>query len=417
MQIIGKIFLESILQAFQQLTANKTRSFLSLLGITIGIFCIIGVQSAVDSMEDNIRGSLKKLGDDVIYVSKFPWNEDPSVNFWKYARRPNPDYRDFEAIKKRVKTSSFTDYHTFLGRKTAKYQSNSVEGCFVVAATFDHNQIFNLQYEKGRFYTTTEYQLALNKVLIGHKIAELLFGAIDPVGKKINLMGRQMEVLGVIEEAGKDIIQVLNFDEAILVGYPLARKIGQVKNDNPWGGTVAVKAAEGVSVDQLKDELITALRAHRKLTPKENENFSLNQLSIISNALNQVFAVFDLLGLVIGIFAILVGCFSVANIMFVSVKERTGMIGIKKALGAKRWVILLEFLIESIILCIIGGIVGLVLIYLVTLALSKVMPFAIYLSWGNILGGLIWSAGIGVLAGLLPALQASKLDPVEAMRA
>lgn len=416
MQIIGRIFFESLSQALQQLSGNKLRSFLSLLGITIGIFCIIGVQSAVDSMEDNIRGSLKKLGDDVIYISKFPWNEDPDANFWKYMRRPNPNYRDYQVIKKKVKSSTLADYHTFLGQKTAKFRSNSVEGCYVIAASYDHAEIFNLQFEKGRYYSPLEFQLGMNKVAIGHTIAETLFGPIDPVGKTLKMMGYDLEVIGVIQKSGEDILKVLDFDEVVLMSYPLAKKVAHLKDDNPWGGTIAVKAAAGVSMNQLRDELTSTLRSHRKLKPTEKENFSLNQLSVISNALNQVFSVFDLLGLVIGIFAILVGCFSVANIMFVSVKERTSIIGIKKALGAKRWIILLEILVESTILCIIGGLVGLAMIYGVTLALSSVLPFPIYLSANNVINGLLWSIGIGLLAGLLPALQASKLDPVEAIR-
>jgi putative ABC transport system permease protein len=416
MKIIGKIIFESLAQAIQQLIANKLRSFLSLLGISIGIFCIIGVQSAVDSMQSNIRSSLNKLGEDVIYIQKFPWNEDPHDNFWKYMRRPNPGYRDYEAIKEKSKSASYVDYHTFVGRKTVKYQSSSVEGAFVIAGTYDHAAIFNIEMDQGRFYTPEEYRLALNKVLIGHKVAEELFGAIEPLGKEINLMGRKMEVIGVIKKSGKDLLQVLNWDECVVMSYPLVRKIAGIRKDNPWGGTIAVKAAVSSSADQLKGELINILRAQRKLSPKEQDNFSLNQLSVISNMLNQVFGVFDLLGLIIGIFAIIVGGFGVANIMFVSVKERTSIIGIKKAIGAKRWVILLEILVESIILCAIGGGIGMLLIFLATLALSPLLPFPIFLSAGNIINGLFWSIGIGIVAGLLPAMQASRLDPVEAIR-
>lgn len=416
MAIIGRIILESFAQAMQQLSANKLRSFLSLLGISIGIFCIIGVKSAVDSMKDNIQGSLKKLGDDVIYVQKFPWNEDPDQNFFKYMRRPNPNYQDFTAIKKRVKSAGLVDFHTWVGTKTAKFQSNSVEGCYVIAACYDHAQIFNLQFEKGRYYTPIEYQLGLNKVMIGHKIAEALFGPIEPVGRKIGMMGQEFEVIGVIEQSGEDMLKVLDFDEVVLISYPLGKKVAHLKDDNEWGGTIAVKAEKGFTVDQLKDDLTSALRASRKLKPKEKENFSLNQLSVLANLLNQVFVVFDILGFVIGIFAILVGCFSVANIMFVSVRERTSIIGIKKALGAKKWFILLEILIESIILCIIGGLIGLGLVYLITMALSTVMPFAIFLSLQNVVIGLFASILVGILAGIIPAMLAASMDPVEAIR-
>lgn len=416
MMLLFKIVYESIVQAFGALVANKLRSFLSLLGITIGIFCIIGVQSAVDSLQDNIRGSLKKLGDDVIYVQKFPWNEDPSTNFWKYMRRPNPSEEDFERIKETVDAAQYVDFHTFLGNRTIKYESSSVEGTFVLAATLDHADLFNINFEKGRYYNQSEYNFGMPKVVIGHKVAELLFGPIDPIGKNVKLMGRKMEIIGVVEKSGKDILKILDYDSAILLSYPLGKKVANLRDDNPWGGTIAVKAAEGYTVDDLKGQLTQSLRASRRLQPIEEENFALNQLSIISNALNQIFSVFDLLGLVIGIFAILVGGFGVANIMFVSVKERTNIIGIKKALGAKRWVVLLEFLIESVILCLVGGAFGLLMVFGITFALAGLMPFEIYLAPQNVINGLIWSVAIGLVAGFLPAYQAANMDPVEAIR-
>jgi putative ABC transport system permease protein len=416
MKLLFKIIYESIVQAFGQLTANKLRSFLSLLGITIGIFCIIGVQSAVDSMEENIRGSLKKLGDDVVYIQKFPWNEDPSTNFWKYMRRPNPSFDDFNRIKKNVESARLVDYHTFIGNRTIKFNSSSVEGAFVLAVGFDHAELFNINFEKGRYFNQAEFNLGLNKIVIGHKVAELLFGPIDPIGKTVKLLGQKMEIIGVIEKSGQDMIKIMDYDSAILISYPTGRKVANLRDDNPWGGTIAVKAVDNVPLEEMKGEVTQSLRASRKLRPKEKDNFALNQLSIISNALNSIFTVFDLLGLVIGIFAILVGGFGVANIMFVSVKERTNIIGIKKALGAKQWVIMLEFLIESVILCMVGGGFGLLMIFGVTFALKGVMPFEIYLSTTNIINGMLWSVAIGLVAGMLPAYQAAKMDPVEAIR-
>lgn len=417
MKIFTKIFGESIAQAWGQLTGNKLRSFLSLLGITIGIFCIIGVQSAVDSMQASVEDSFEKLGDDVIYIQKFPWAEDPGKSWWKYFRRPNPNYKDFEFIKSKVNSAKYADFHTFVGSKSGKFESNSVEGVFVIAATFDHSDLFSLDYQKGRYYTKTEYDLALNQVIIGNKIAEELFGAINPIGRKMKIMGRYLEVVGVIEKSGDSLIDILDYDETAIISYPLAIKMGQIKSNNFWGGTVAVKAKDESSAEELAGDLTFALRAARRLKPAEDDNFALNQLSVITNALGSVFSVFDLLGLVIGMFAILVGGFSVANIMFVSVRERTGIIGVKKALGAKQWIILLEFLIESILLCIIGGVFGLLLVYLAALALTNVMPFPIELAPSNVSSGMIWSIAIGLLAGFLPAFQAARMDPVEAIRA
>ena len=417
MMVLIKIIFESVSQAFQQLKGNKLRSFLSLLGITIGIFCIIGVQSAVDSLEDNIRGSIEKLGDDVLYIQKMPWNEDPGQNFWKYMRRPNPGYGDYEAIREKVRSASLVDYHVFIGAKTLKYRSNSVDRVFAVAVTYDCAELFNVAFEKGRYYTPTEYHYGMNKVVIGHTVADKLFGAIDPIGKEIKVSGHRLEVIGVIEKSGEDLLKVLNWDEALLVGYETAKKIANVENNHPFGSTVNVKAAEGVSLQQLKDDLTGVLRSHRRLRPREENNFALNNISVLASIMDNIFGAMNLAGLIIGGFAIFVGMFSVANIMFVSVKERTNIIGIKKALGAKQYMVLLEFLIESIILCIIGGILGLGIVYLITNMLSAVLPFAIYLSLDNVIWGVVLSVGIGVLSGLIPAYQAARMDPVEAIRA
>ena len=416
MKIFAKIFSESIAQAFLALSGNKLRSLLSLLGIAIGIFCIIGVQSLVDSLQANVEDSFNKLGDDVVYIQKFPWAEDPHSNWWKWVQRPEPSFKDYNAIKKRVKSASLVDFHTFIGEPSFKYRSKSLEEVGIIAVSPDHSDIFSLEYEKGRFFSTYEMDLGLGKIVIGATVAENLFGALEPIGKKVKVMGREMEVVGVIKKSGDDMIKILNYDNTAIIPYRLAINMGKVKSFD-WGGTIAVKAEDGASNEDLVGDLTFALRAQRRLKPKESDNFAINELSIISNALGSFFTVFDMLGLIIGMFAILVGGFSVANIMFVSVRERTNIIGVKKALGAKRWIILLEFLIESILLCILGGLVGLVLIYLLAEALTNHAPFPINLSSENVMSGLIWSIMIGLIAGVLPAFMAAKMDPVEAIRA
>ena len=417
MVTLVKVFTESVQQAIQQLSSNKLRSFLSLLGVTIGIFCIIGVQSAVDSLEDNVRGSFEKLGDDVIYVSKFSWAEDPGQNYWKWMRHPNPDYEDYEALTKKVRSAELVSYHVVVGFKTAKYRSSNVENTILVGATYEYGDMFSLAYEKGRYFSPTEYYYGANKCILGYAVAEELFGTIEPVGKKIKTMGRTMEVIGVLEAAGEDLVSVMNFDEVIFIPYELAKKMANLKTNDAFGNSLlSVKAADGVTIDQIKDEVTGVLRAHRRLKPMEDDNFAMNNLSLLSKILDSVFDVISLVGLVIGIFAIFIGVFSVANIMFVSVKERTNIIGIKKALGAKRYIILLEFLVESVILCVIGGFFGLALVQIIIKLLSNVFAFEMYLSFDNILVGVIWSVSIGILSGLIPAYQAASMDPVVAIR-
>jgi putative ABC transport system permease protein len=417
MRIVFKILYESFDQAFHQLRANKLRSFLSLLGITIGIFCIIAVMSAVDSLEDNIKGSFEKLGNDIVYISKLPWAEDPGESYWKYFQRPVPSFQDYEIVKARVKSASEVSLMVRIGGRTIKYRSNNVEGAFVMAATYEYASIFNMQLQKGRYYSPHEYEHGSDRVILGHTIAEELFGAIDPIGKNVKLMGRTLQVIGIFEKSGKSLINPLDYDEAVFLSYTLAKKMSDVKmRNNPWGTQLNVKASETAGIDVMRDEVTGVLRAHRRLKPSEKDDFSINEISIITQFLDSIFKVLNIAGWMIGAFAILVGMFSVANIMFVSVKERTSIIGIKKALGAKRYFILLEFLIEAIVLCILGGLVGLFLVFLCMKILTQVIDFELYLSLQNIFFGLTLSIVIGVLAGLIPANQASKLDPVEAMR-
>ncbi len=419
MKQVFRIIKEGAAQAFQQLAANKLRSFLSLLGVTIGIFCIIGVKSAVNSLEDNIRGSMAKLGNDVIYIEKFSWSEDPGQNFWKWMRRPNFTYTEFETLKEELELAELVGYWQFLGAKTAKWHSSSVENCFFIGLTEDCRDLFHLEFEgDGRFLSPVEYQSGADVCILGDVIAKGLIGeGIDPVGKDISVGGRKLRVLGVLKKSGKDLLKPFNFDNCVLIGYNLARRGFGVRAKGEFERTsISVKSKPGGDLDALKDEITGVLRGERRLKPKEENNFALNTLSLISSLFDQVFSTMNLAGIFIGGFALLVGMFSVANIMFVSVRERTNLIGIKMALGAKRWFILLEILIEAVVLCVLGGIFGLLLIWAVTTGISKAIDFNIHLSISNAIWGVLASAIVGVVSGLIPASQASRMDPVEAIR-
>jgi putative ABC transport system permease protein len=411
-----KVFTESVRQAIAQLTGNKLRTFLSLLGISIGIFCIIGVLSAVESLEESVQGSLAKLGDDVVYIDKWPW-KDNSGDWWEYFQRPYPDHNDYEALKERMPTASLVSYWTVPGVKTLKYQRNTVEGGFLFVTTYELNRMLNVEVGKGRYWSTAEYNGGSDKVLLGFTIAEELFGAIEPVGKTVKMGGRKYEVIGVLEAAGGDLINPLDFDDAIMVTYTNAARFINLKNRNRFGGTVAVKAKEGFPLEQVQDDIRGILRSARRLRPREDDTFAMNQLSMIADQIGGFFGVLNTVGGLIGLFSMVVGAISVANIMFVSVKERTSLIGVKKALGARQFVILLEFLTESVILCIIGGVIGLLLVVGVTSIINMSFEsFSIVLSPKYAIIGVLMSAVVGILAGAVPAGLAAKMDPVEAMR-
>ena len=419
MRQILRILWEGGAQAWQQLTANKLRSFLSLLGVTIGIFCIIGVKSAVDSLEANIRGSMEKLGNDVIYLDRFSWAEDPGSNYWKWMRRPNFSYSEYQALKRDLDQAESVGFWQFLGAKTVKWRSSSVENGIFLGVTEDCRDLFHLEFEgEGRFLSPVEYQNGTNVCIIGHTIAEGLFGeGVNPVDRDIVVGGRRLRVLGVLTESGNDILKPFNFDQCILVGYNLARRGFNVRGKGRWERTsISAKAKPGVDLEDFKDEITAVIRSERSLKPREEDNFALNTLSVISRLFDSLFGTINFAGFIIGVFALIVGMFSVANIMFVSVKERTSIIGIKMALGARRWFILLEILFEAVVLCIAGGLLGLVFIWAVTAIISRVIDFEIFLSLSNLAWGLLASVIVGVLSGLIPAQRASRMDPVEAMR-
>lgn len=413
MGLFFKIFGAGVFQAIQQLIENKLRTFLSLLGITIGILCVISVLSAVSSLEHNIRSSFEQLGDDVIYVNRFNWGENPRENWFKLMKRPEPNYDDYEAIVRNVRSYEKVAYSSFMGAKQMEYRSDNVSNVFVIGISYDYESIFQLTFSQGRYFSQSEYQYGANTVVLGYEVASGLFGeGGNAIGKKVKVFGRKMLVIGVLEKEGQDLINPINFDQVAFIPYFTARSIMDLSEE----GDIMVKAADGVPNEQLQDELTAVIRNERHLKPKEEDNFALNQLSILSNFFDAFFGTLNIAGWIIGGFSLIVGGFSVANIMFVSVRERTGIIGIKKALGAKNYFILLEFLVESIILCILGGVIGLGLVYGLAKAATAISGFEFFLSQSSIIIGVSVSIIIGIISGLIPAIQASRMDPVEAMR-
>jgi len=416
MKVLLKIIYESIVQALQSLVGNKLRTFLSLLGITIGIFCIIAVKSAVDSLENSIKSGFNELGSDVIYVQTMPWGEDPGENYWKYAKRPEPSYKDYYAISEKSRLSEFTAYTVFTGGKTIKYKSSSVSNAFIMGATYDYKNMQSIDIEKGRYFTPQEYNTGSNKIVLGFQVAQSLFNTLEPIGKEVKLFGQKYVVIGVLKSEGENMFNFLNFDEVMWVSFNNLKRFVNTNENSNVGKLLSIKARPDADVEELKGELTSILRASRRLKPAEDENFALNELSMLSQILDAVFSIMNFAGLLIGVFALIVGMFSVANIMFVSVKERTSIIGIKKALGAKRSIILLEFLIESIILCLIGGILGLLCVIGVLKGVSGMIPFEIFLSTTNVVWGVGASVAVGIISGIIPAVMASNLDPVVAIR-
>lgn len=409
-------FLQLIQEGFryasQVLRVNKLRAILSLLGITIGIFCIILVYTLTDSLEISVRKSLATLGSDVVYVQKWPWGGGGEYPWWKYVNRPEPTYKEFAELEKRL-SSQTTSAFFYSVSTNLKYSKNSVERTSLVGSTFNYGEIWNLDLARGRYFTEDEMRSGKPYIIIGQLIADGLFENEDPIGKQIKMLGGKYTVIGVFAKAGQSMFGN-SYDDMVLL--PLQKFMRIVNTTRLDGGSIMVKGGPGMELDEIKDEIMGAMRSVRRLSPKQEENFALNETTTASAGLANIFGIIGLAGTIIGGFAILVGGFGIANIMFVSVKERTGQIGIQKALGARGSFILSQFLMEAVLLAIAGGLVGLLFVYLCTLAIGDAAGFPLLLTGKNIAIGIGISVTIGLLAGLIPAFSASRLDPVEAIR-
>lgn len=411
MVMILRLIRESYLFAFQEIIVNKVRTILSLLGITIGIFCVISVFTVFDSMETAIRKSIASLGSNVLYIQKWPWAMGGDYPWWKYYQRPEATLEDMREIEKR---SNLNDAVAFMSQvnKTVKYQNNYMENIGIIGASQDFDQVWAFELSDGRYFSPIESASGKNIAIIGADIAENLLQGLEPIGRKIKIFGRNVEVVGVMKKEGEDLFGNSN-DKAIFMPINYFKSLVDL---NEVGTTIIVKAKPLVSNEELTDELTGIMRSIRKLKPSAEDNFSINETDIISKGFDSLFGVIATVGWIIGGFSLLVGGFGIANIMFVSVKERTSIIGIQKALGAKNYFILLQFLFEAIFLSLIGGVFGLIIILLLTVIVSNTTEFHLILTQGNILLGIGVSAIIGLISGIVPAYSASRLDPVEAMR-
>ena len=411
--LLIRLIYESFAFATNSLMANKLRTFLSLLGITIGIFAIISVFTVIDSLESRIRETLDEMGSDMVYIQKWPWPEgETEYPWWRYLNRPVPDLEETEEI---IRRGSLVESAAFLFgfTRTAQSGSDKMENITVMATSYEMENVWNLKVERGRYFTESEMRSGAPVAVVGIEIAEKLFSNMNPLNKSIKIQGHKFRIIGVYEKKGQDAFGN-SMDKNIHISAVKSFYMLDVRNRDR-GQMICVKAKPNIEPERFMAELEGIMRSIRRLKPMEENDFALNEVSIVADQFDQFFVVFNMAGWIIGGFSILVGGFGIANIMFVSVKERTKVIGIQKALGAKKYFILLQFIFEAIVLSVIGGVVGLLLIFFGTLIVSYATEFEIALTTGNIITGLLISSVIGFVAGILPARSAAKLDPVVAM--
>jgi putative ABC transport system permease protein len=409
------VYFDTFILSIKQLITNKLRSFLSLFGITVGIFCIIAILTAVDALKNDIRGSINKLGNDILYIDKWPWTfsfED--YPWWDYFKRPELTHKDYKLLEKRMTKSDGLAYVINAMGSNPNYKSKKLTKFNVFGITQDYPRIMKMEMGEGRYFSTNESNTGTAIAVIGSDVAEEVFGNTSAIDKEFSIYNKKVRIIGVIKKQGSDLVG-FNFDKSIFVPYLFTEHATKLELFKVQPN-IMVKASQGVSLQDLEYEIIAQLRSIHKLRPREATDFSVNEISIISNGFNGLLNILTVAGWIIGFFALIVGGFGIANIMYVSVSERTNIIGIKKALGAKRRYILFEFLAESIILCLLGGVIGIILVTLMCIPATESTGMEFFMSAKNITIGIVVSFVIGLLSGILPANAASKMNAVDAIR-
>lgn len=415
MLIYFRVFIESFNFAINALRNNKLRTFLSLVGVTIGIFSIIAVLAAVDSLKREIEGSISGLDRNTMVLSKFSFGPS-SVPNWKLEQFPNVTYDEFQYLERNLPNLEAITYSLNVASENIRYEDNQLDQVPIGAVTDAYYNIEDLKLSEGRFFNEAESNSGSSVVVIGHEIANKLFGGpANSVGKVIRFYGRKFTVVGVLQKQGAGIFGGSR-DTSVWIPVNIVRRIYGDNNKNTFP-QIVIKPQKNTDVEEFKAVLAQQIRLKRGLKPDQDNNFFINQVQGLTDFIDQITGTMNLIGLVISGFSLLVGGFGIANIMFVSVKERTNLIGIQKSLGAKNKFILLQFLFEAVILAVIGGLIGLVLVYLVSVIASQFTgDFKFVLSTWNMFIGASISAVIGLISGILPAISASRLDPVEAIR-
>jgi putative ABC transport system permease protein len=414
MRRVLEIVASSFKMALQELWKNKLRAFLSLFGVTIGIFCIIGVLATVNSLEYNIQSEIKSLGTNTIYIDKWEYsvggNDYP---WWKYQKRPSPKYEELAPIKERTPSVAYAAF-IISSRDNIEASGNILSGSVVYGITPEFPEIQPVEIQNGRMMTAAEFETGANTAIMGNDVAVQLFGTEEKaLGKTISIRNRKVIVTGVMKKQGAQMLGGWEFDKSVCITYKFARTMFDERYADPL---LIVKGRDDISSKLLKDDLTGTMRSIRKLSPTQEENFSLNDINDFSDAMSEAFISINIGGWAIAALSLIVGMFGIANIMFVTVRERTGQIGLKKAVGAKSSVILTEFLLESAFLCIIGGMIGLILVFIMTKIVTIIFHFPIFISTSNMLLSIGICIVVGVLAGIIPASQAARMNPVVAIR-
>jgi putative ABC transport system permease protein len=414
MLLYFRLLKESFSFAISALVNNKMRTFLSLLGVTIGIFSIIAVLAAVDSLDRKIREDMDKVDKNTMYLKRISFGPS-DIPAWRMDRFPDVTYDEYQYLKDNVPGSEYMAFQIFTNSETITYEDKKATDVNMVPVSYEFIDIQNEDVAQGRFYNESESNNGSPVIVLGYEVAQTLFGNDNPLEKKVRVYGKRFTVIGVLKKQGAGGMGMSNNDTSAIFPVNVIRNL--YGDNNRWMlPIIIIKPKKGIDGEATKADVTQKLRQYRGIKAGEGDNFVINIVSSFTEMIDKVIGVLNLVGWIISCFSLLVGGFGIANIMFVSVKERTNIIGIQKSLGAKNHFILFQFLFEAVILSLIGGLVGILMVKGAAAIASSVLEFDFVLSFGNIMLGFSISTIIGLIAGILPAVSASRLDPVEAIR-
>ena len=399
---------EGLFIAWDAIRANKMRAGLTTLGIIIGIVSVTLMGAAIDGLNRSFHESISKMGADVLFADRMGWFINSEEEWLKQYKRRIITLDQVKTVEKQMTLASAVAPVVMLG-SPVRYQNRSTGRVTVIGTTDQFLITGGMGVDQGRFLTASDAEGGRPVCVIGNDVATNLFVRESPLGKKIRIGPRWLEVVGVLEKRGS-FLGLASMDNQVIL--PIQQfVIGLWRNPD---FEIQVKAADLSHLDDAREELRGVLRKIRHVPPADPDDFAINQQDTIVKMFNQLAGTIAAVGLAVTGLALFVGGIGIMNIMFVSVAERTREIGVRKAIGAKRRTILLQFLIEAASICLLGGLVGLGIAFGLTLLMSRFFPASLSLPVTAL--ALLVSLLTGVVSGFLPAWRAARMDPVEALR-
>jgi putative ABC transport system permease protein len=395
--------------AMQAIWTNKTRAMLTTTCIVIGIVSVTAMNTVTDGVDRSFENSMDMLGRNVVYIEKWPWGiGGGDYKWWEYRNRREMHISYLDELEQRSTLAS-TVAATAYRNASIRYKDRNAESVGITGATANYYQIGSFDIDDGRYFSESEFQNGSNVIVMGASVVEALFPNQDPIGKYVRIQGRRMLVIGTLQKQG-NFLGLEDMDNQVMIPLRTFQNIYGLR----WGLRLTVQFPDEITAIEGEYEVEGLMRQIRRLDPIQDNDFAINKPAMFEDQFNTMKTVIYGIGIFLTGLALFVGGIGVMNIMFVSVKERTKEIGIRKALGARRWEILMQFLIEAVVICMIGGVIGVLLSVGITELINQI--FVAYMDWSTVLNAVLICTFIGILFGFLPSWRAASADPIESLR-